>query len=727
MFWKRIAALSALAALSCLLAPFAQAASEGGITVTSDKSGTETVLGTDVKLTPLPATGRIKVNDLLHYDFEDMIDLNTGKAKDALDPNANAKAVQLEGSNWYAAPSLTKLLQRFYVPRKTARTDDNRDSLGPLEEGTIAEPIDEPDYEPVDEAEEAPITSTYPSAKAHSTTNTQVEGVDESDIIKTDGDTLFYLHPSKGIAVFDVRTGTPKQIGMLKPNARIGEELPTYQDLYISGKNLVIVSRKTNVNIYEGVKANQSNLPMSMYRRNDASFTGIDIYDIANPKQIVLKRQINIQGDSLTNRLYNNTLYLLASQTMSAYDQSPLIDILPKYQDSALGSEFYVMSPKDIYLSVYSDTRWIQFVALAAVDLSSDDKPLQLSTYETGSGNELYMSKNAIYLTLPKRLRGKYDAKIESGMRDCFPIGAKETNSHTTIARFDTKQGGYSFAAMAKVSGQIQDKFSLDESKGTLRVLSNRYFAKTGNQIDLTVFDAKTLKQAGHLDAIARDTYLDSVRFRGDTAYVATTGGFDPLLVLDLASASSPKKAGTLDLKGFTGYLHPFQDKYLIGMGYCIENTYVKNKEQKDKHVGYRTGGVQFTMYDVSNPQKPAKIHELVIGGPNTTTIGMSNPKTIMFDASRGTMTMPFYYEDSEIKTGDRDATVTSWRGGLVVEVTPQGFKEGARFELQDYYANSNDSRFAYVGDTLYYVTQNALVALNYDSYKIKSALTIVY
>src|SRR5690606_3817329 len=91
-----------------------------------------------------------------------------------------------------------------------------------------------------------------------------------------------------------------------------------------------------------------------------------------------------------------------------------------------------------------------------------------------------------------------------------------------------------------------------------------------------------------------------SVRFRGDKAYIVTFLRTDPLYVLDLSNPQDPLIAGELEVPGFSSYLHPVNDNYLLGFG--VDATATTQR------------GIKVSLFDVSNTSKPQEVDSVVFG-----------------------------------------------------------------------------------------------------------------
>ena len=720
---RRILAVALAVVSAASLCPVGALASSG-VRVESPKSGVQTAQAAkDQDKTPFPYAQRIKVNDLIHYTLSDFLQVKPGKqgqevvyANEGMDAKAKTALKPLAGSNWYSSESISYLLKRCTEPYALNVQLHQED--GKLVEEATGEMqiVDDVVYE------DAPAPGDRGTARSkHSSTNVQVQDVDEADIIKTDGKYIYYLS-SNGIAIVEANAGQPKQVAKLKPNARIGESLPDYRDLYINGTTLVIIAQKNGANIFAGLQNEQGALPNSLYRRNDSAFVSIDLYDISNPKRPKLKRQVNIEGELNTTRLSGQSLYFVINRTMHGSEN--VVEVLPKYQDSLLGEEYYVMAPKDIYLDAYRNTSTFFTMITGALSLQQE-QPIAPQAYETEGVPILYMNQDDMYLAAPEYIYPKNSLPklVERGLRPAYPVQADQSlrfqrlNS-TLLSRFALGKHTVGFASMTRFWGTVASQRSMDVQGQNLRIVSTGQ-VKDDWQNTVLVLDAKALKKKGQSNYFSKGVAVSSVRFMGDVAYITDTAS---MRVFDL-KAAKPVEVGTADAFG-TGYLHPYGKDYLIGIGIHEENTYVRTPENREKQFGYRDGGVEFTLFDISKPTQPKVIDQLVVGSAGSATLATADPKTLMFDSPKGVMTLPFEYRDLEIVDGqERHET---WNGGVAVEFNAKQIKLGATFSLEGYYTSAN-SRFVYIDNVLYYVTAPYIVAMDYDTYEMISSIALQY
>lgn len=192
-------------------------------------------------------------------------------------------------------------------------------------------------------------------------------------------------------------------------------------------------------------------------------------------------------------------------------------------------------------------------MTIAAFDLEKPEEEASILTY-VGSGNQIYMSKDNLYVAVPNHYHGP-------NWMD---------NQNTELYRFSVEGTNVQFAANGSIQGYLLNQFSMDEHKGYFRVAATRGQAwdeQSPSSNHLYILDGG-LNTVSSVDDLARGERIYSVRFMQDKAYVVTFKEVDPLFVFDLSNPNEPKVLGELKIPGFSNYLHPYDENHLIGFGY---------------------------------------------------------------------------------------------------------------------------------------------------------------
>jgi uncharacterized secreted protein with C-terminal beta-propeller domain len=202
----------------------------------------------------------------------------------------------------------------------------------------------------------------------------------------------------------------------------------------------------------------------------------------------------------------------------------------------------------------------------------------------------------------------------------------------------------------------------------------------------------------GKLEDLARTERIYSVRFIGDRAYMVTFRNVDPLFVISLADPKNPTVLGELKIPGFSNYLHPYDEKYLIGFG----------KDTVEQGAGALLQGLKVGLFDVSDPAKPKEVSTFVTGGRNSSSELLNDHKALLFDRERNLIVMPAtLYPDDGSK-----AYIADFNGFIVLNVdTKTGIKEQGRINYRSVagtYDYMTAPRSLFIGDYLY-TTLNAV------------------
>lgn len=343
--------------------------------------------------------------------------------------------------------------------------------------------------------------------EAFGSTNNQVQGIDESDIVKNDGAYLYIIRQrydtNPQLAIVDAKK--------MELVSTISSDSYRPFELFIEGDRLVVLA------------ANQ-----------DESGTAAVFYDIANRAEPKKLRTFEQDGYFITARKTQGKLYLVTCHTVSS---KPVKDRPSSYVPSCGDTgKKEVVPAGDVVLPEVSTVN--QFVVVSGLDISTlGDASTKAVLGSTGS---VYMSEKYLYVASPG-----YDK--------------------TQILRFAVGGGVVEATGGVNLAGSVLNQYSMDEHNGYFRVAtSNLGDMAQGSQ--LTIYDDR-LEVASSLKNLAPNEKIYSCRFLGDKVYMVTFRTTDPLFVIDASDPSSPRVLGELKIPGFSQYLHPYGDHLLIGFG----------------------------------------------------------------------------------------------------------------------------------------------------------------
>lgn len=429
-------------------------------------------------------------------------------------------------------------------------------------------------------------------------TNIQVEGIDEADIIKNDGRYLYIV--SSGIKtdtrlkIVDTETMTLLYDEFIK-----GEKDNTLgiREIYVNGDILVANCVESNYDNGEYVYYDAIYTPGYNPWSSDTVNVIFDISDRKNPKEV---RRINQDGRIISTRMNGSVLYTVTSYTVHSEDLDE------KYMPTVNG-EFIGCDCIYIY-----DERATSYTVLTAVD--TKDKNSEVGKVSVlGEGAEVYCTADTLYV-------GMYE----------YNSGETKTN----IFAFSLDGVNVAYKASGAVKGQFLNQFCFDEYKDCLRVATNNYDYTTDKDISSIYILNKDLQLIGKLEDLAYDEQIKSVRFMGDTGYVVTFRNTDPLFTLDLSDPTNPKVLGEIKLPGYSAYLHPIGDGYMVGIGYDGDNENAKFNTLK------------VSVFDVTDPRSPKETDTFVIEEAETDV--NFEPKAFISSKTMGFIGIPVKHYSPE-------------------------------------------------------------------------------
>ncbi len=392
---------------------------------------------------------------------------------------------------------------------------------------------------------------------SYSNTNVQVEGVDESDRVKTDG-TCIYI--ADGGRVHVIGAGLP--MTNVSEIVIDGSGRSYVQGLYVDGQRLVVVYSE-----YAASSGAGGDMAAMRYPYYDVQRTCANVYDITDPAAPVLERSAGMSGYLVTSRMVDRTLYMVTDLGVWSYGGG-----LRLPARTVNGESDGVKATEVSYDPAMPEVS--SFVNLLAFDTSSG----RVGTLTTlaGSTSVAYMSPSALYLTMQ--------------LWDSASV-TSSSKLTTTIYRIAVKGTEMSLDAQASVDGGPLNQFALDESGGRLRIATTTSWPDPTNEVH--VFDLR-LKEVGSVTGIAPGESIYSCRFMGDRLYLVTYLQIDPLFIIDL-STDTPSVLGELKVPGASNYLQ-MVDAGLMG-------------------IGFENGSVKVSLYSVDDPMNMTEIDSHVVEG----------------------------------------------------------------------------------------------------------------
>ena len=556
-------------------------------------------------------------------------------------------------------------------------------------------------------------SSSSSNTKDYSTTNIQVENVDEADIVKTDGDYIYSISEDN-VIITDVKD--PKQPKVVATIKSEDDDIP--EDIILYKDKLVVISTKGN--------------QTQRYYYNDRMNTVVKIYNITSREKPVLTKSYEMYEPYYTSRCIDNVLYVISSGNLRKEDD----EIVVGYNEDNMEKEMSIDKIK--YLK---DVKTTKQTLISTVDLNNETADIKLDSYLMNISNA-YVSENAIYL-----LNQKYnnDSKIPMkllfgfkgvfGLEDYYEMDS-ESGYYTEIYKFDIKEN-VEYKAKTKVKGKTINQYSLDEKDNHLRIA---LYDNDGSRV--AIFD-EDLKQIGISDNVAKGEKMYSSRFIGDKVYFVTYKTIDPLFVMDLSNETKPKVLGKLKIPGYSTYLHPYDENHIIGIGMETKEIINRNSNGKVISTTAKVVGMKMALFDVSNVNSPVQISSVVIGYSRTTSAILTNPKALLFSKEKSLIAIPVnnYSQDFEVTSSNNYETMINnytkyskpynAEGYFVYNINVQdGFKlKGVitheKTNATYYYSNSKLLRGLYIDNNLYTVSETMIKVNELDSLKAVGELKL--
>jgi uncharacterized secreted protein with C-terminal beta-propeller domain len=447
-----------------------------------------------------------------------------------------------------------------------------------------------------------------------SETNVQVAGVDEPDLVKTDGRRLLALAQG-ALFVIDLTGPEPELRGRLELDD------VSVRDLLLEGDRALLLGETGDRAFSEG------GLQPSVPHGYGASITALVEVDLSDPERPRAARRLLLDGRYVSARMVDGGARVVLSSFPTGLPfHSPEHESLlgqrdalrfnrEVIRDSGLESwvPYFVLEREDGEVeaegslldcaSAHHPEEFSGFgmLTVLTLDLSAglDGPVAERSVGILSDGETVYASAENLYVATQRWI--DWEA-AEGSERD------RATEGHTTqIHRFDISGSDRAaYRSSGEVRGWLLNQFSMDEHDGRLRVASTDsppFWETSSSESMVTVLEERAgrLAPVGRVAGLGKGERIFAVRFMGDLGYVVTFREVDPLYVVDLSVPARPRVAGELKIPGYSAYLHPLDDGLLLGVG----------QDATDEGV---VKGTQVSVFDVSDPGDPRRIDHLRIG-----------------------------------------------------------------------------------------------------------------
>ncbi len=500
---------------------------------------------------------------------------------------------------------------------------------------------------------ESATAESATAADGTSTTNTQEAGVDEGDLVETDGRYVYAVIGTR-LLVTDVQTGKLTTSVPLASNSGGSE-------LILDDSRLAVVS-----SLYTAIGGE----------------TVVTVYDVSNPAALRAIHTTHLEGQASATRSVDHRLRIVLNTSFGQRvaqkfpNPGPLnspeaikraTEANKKIVRSAPASDWlprrFVEGPNGAQGKIETalpcsqvgrpaDASGLGLTWVASVDLNRPDASpvVRGAAGVVANGGTTYASPDTLYVST----------------QQWGPTVRRQAASVTTeVHAFDLRvSDGARWLASGRFTGTILNQFSFSEHDGALRVAATRYDAGFGGTqtsgVQVMMLDAanrRRLKVVGEVWGLGTNEQVYAVRFVGPVGYVVTFRQVDPLYVLDLSDRLRPRVTGELKIPGYSAYLHPIGDGLLIGIG------------QDATEQGRRTGA-QVSLFDVRNVAAPQRLATAPIGGQSAAEY--DHKAFLWWPATRDVFLPSASYNQNTgvpsfgvhiVKVGDRTAPTLTQRG----------------------------------------------------------------
>lgn len=524
-----------------------------------------------------------------------------------------------------------------------------------------------------------------------SATNTQVAGVDEADLVETDGERVYALGDGR-LSIVSGFSDTPALVGQF--------DLPTREQaagMFLAGTRLTILTSAAG----EAVPVAWEDVQSSFWRQfRESPHTTITVLEVSDPTAIAVVSRTRLDGDLVAARMVDGQLRVVmnhaftppaplvlpadpesvrptvaervgvvAARRAAAELESPPWRWIPEgtYESEAayvarvreqlvaamhpkayqLDASGVVTSIADLVAATSIDIPhhdvFAQLTTISAIDVAAGDSPTMTAVgLLTAGETDVFATAESVFV-----FDGHAGMLVTPGVpviADWSGIAVWEPPV-TDVARIDLRPGSdggttVALAALGSFEGTLLNRFAVGEQDGVVQAVVEQ--RADGHGVVVLEQQGTSLKVVGSLGGIAADEQLYAARIVDNRAYFVTFRFTDPLFVVDLSVPTSPQLLGELHVPGYADHLQPLDDGLLLAIG-----------RDADEKTG-RFLGLQVSLFDVQDPADPQLLHRFTFeGGRGATTPitgdrwlrGDGDPLALGFFPEQGVVTIPVTIE----------------------------------------------------------------------------------
>jgi inhibitor of cysteine peptidase len=539
-------------------------------------------------------------------------------------------------------------------------------------------------------------------------TNNQISGVDEADIVKTDG---FYIYQLTNNRLRIIRAFPLEDAGLI--TEKTFEENAYYYQMFLHDNYLVLLGNRWETyqpeedqkpDTDDGEPKSSAPIDGRSMIWWGKSYQRIVVYDISDRTDIKKVKSLEVEGYGLTARKIDNKIVLVTNkggywgmyrgfaEDSNASDVN-LEDVLPSYSiDDEKAKLVDATSVKVIGIPDSTDMTTITTLTLA------DGFKTEMEVIMAGAATVM-ATREHLYIAHQKwpqynELTGVYDGSVV-----------------TEIYKLNI-ENGVKLLSSGKVDGYLINQFAMDEHDGKLRVATTTQKYKQNQEWEtenhVFVLDAN-MKEVGHLGKIAIGESIYSVRFLGERVYMVTFEQVDPFFVIDLSS-NQPKILGELKIPGFSNYLHPIEGNLVFGIGKDV-------KVEADGRL--ITGALKISLFDVADELNPKEVKNLMIGSEYTYSEALYDHKAILYVKSKNLLA--FTINDYNVAVSSDDKYYYT-NQAIFVTVDPSGdlvLKNKVIQKPTDKEGDYSIQRIIHIDNYVYLLSDKMFTVLDIDTLAI--------
>ena len=591
------------------------------------------------------------------------------------------------------------------------------------------------------------ISKTESGGSEYSTTNVQIENVDEPDYLKNDSKYV-YIVSQNTLTIIDAY---PAESAKLILKIALDIESQYIQNMFLNQDRLVI--------FYNG-QSDDEIIPQYDFipRRSYSSVTHALIVDVSDKENPKILKDYSIDGHFRDARMIGDYAYFVTNSNIDyQYPRLPVI-----MEDS-----IKIMTPEAFYFD--NVEQFSNFNTLTAIDIFGDK--INSETFLMGYSGTFYVSQDNFYLTyqqdipfgfyenssknrffdavvplLPNNIQDeisliKNDSSINLStqwikiselmqksynemnkndkenlfekIRDAlneYDTKIQEETRKTIIHKISIDEDKIEYVAKGHIPGRLLNQFSMDENGDRFRVATTieHYIQHQGTIRSNAVYVLdEQLSIVGELEDIAPDESIFSAKFIGDRLYLVTFQQIDPFFVIDL-STDTPKILGELKIPGFSNYLHPYDEEHIIGIGRDTKETDNGRVQQL---------GIKIALFNVIDVNNPKVADDIIVGDSSTQSEALYNHKAFFFDKTSGILSIPISGDVKSLNENSNSKMFAPdynrWSGFYVFDLdNTDGFnlKGTVTHSAEDSrYYGMNNARTFYIDDVLYTASEEYL------------------